>query len=77
MTTDLASLAAKLTEAQRRAVLDARDLMATNDGYSFFTVRHTGELWPPGIAQFLTLKTDRLTPLGLSLRAYLESCHDA
>lgn len=70
--TDLSKLAAGLSKAQREAVLAASDKMSDHGGYPYLTVRHTGEPWPMGIAQFLTLKTDRLTPLGLQLRAYLE-----
>lgn len=65
-------IAGQLTEAQREAIVNAADKMSSHGGYPYFTVRHTGEPWPVGIAEFLTLKTDRLTPLGLSVRAILK-----
>lgn len=66
-----AEIATTLTEAQREAVLGATDLMSHHGGYAFFAVRHTGEAWPEGMATFLTLHEDRLTPLGLAVRAIL------
>lgn len=72
MTDDLDALAKGLTKAQRESILAAQDVMSSHAGYPFFTVKHTGDLWPFGVAEFLTLKTDRLTPLGLRLRAHLE-----
>lgn len=75
--TDLSQLAKSLTKAQREAVMDAEDMMSSHGGYPFLTVRHTGAPWPhPGMAEFLTLKTDRLTPLGLALRAHLKGQSD-
>ncbi len=70
--TDIAQIAAGLTDAQRRAILSAKDLMFSHDGYPFFSVKHTGEPWPEGVAQFLTISTDRLAPLGLAVREHLE-----
>lgn len=67
-----AEIAAKLTKAQRESILGAQDMMNSHGGYPYFTVRHTGKPWPMGIAQFLTLKTDRLSPLGLAVRAELQ-----
>lgn len=72
MTDDLDALAKGLTKAQRESILAAQDVMSSHTGYPFFTVNHTGDPWPFGVAEFLTLKTDRLTPLGLRLRAHLE-----
>lgn len=69
---DVAKIAAGLTKAQRESILAARDMMSGHGGYPYSTVRHTGECWPIGVAQFLTLKTDRLTLLGLAVRAYLQ-----
>lgn len=70
-------IAAGLTTAQREALIDASDMMSNHGGYPFYTARHTGEPWPMGVAQFLTLKTDRLTPLGIAVRDYLRSqAHD-
>jgi hypothetical protein len=71
-----AEIAKGLTKAQREALLGAADLMSSHGGYSFLTVQHTGEPWPEGIAQFLTLREDRLTPLGLAVRAELERMKD-
>jgi hypothetical protein len=65
-------IAGQLTEAQRAAIVNATDKMSSHGGFPYLTVRHTGEPWPVGIAEFLTLKTDRLTPLGLSVRAILK-----
>ena len=72
MTQTPEQIAAGLTKAQRESILAAQDVMSIHAGYPFFTVKHTGDLWPFGVAEFLTLKTDRLTPLGLRLRAHLE-----
>lgn len=74
--TDLDKLAKSLTKAQREAIMSARDIMSHHGGYPYFTVRNTGEMWPCGIAQFLTLKTDRLTPLGIALRNHLKGQND-
>jgi len=74
--TDAATIARGLTKAQRDAVICATDCMSNHGGYPFFTVRHTGEPWPMGMAEFLTLKTDRLTQLGLAVRAELERIAD-
>ena len=71
MADEIARIVAGLTKAQREALLSATDAMSSHGGYPFFTVRHTGEPWPQGIAQFLTRSIDRLTPLGLAVRARL------
>jgi hypothetical protein len=70
---DPRGIAKGLTKAQRDSILSATDLMSNHGGYPYLTVRHTGEPWPMGIATFLTLKTDRLSPLGLAVRAILEN----
>jgi len=70
--TDVAGIVEGLTKAQRRSILDAQDMMSNHGGYPFFTVRITCQPWPEGVAQFMTLNTDRLTPLGLAVRALLE-----
>ena len=70
--TDIDAVIAGLTKAQREAIRTAADRMSNHGGYPFFTVRHTGEPWPMGVAQFLTLKNDRLTRLGLAIRARLK-----
>ena len=69
---DIAKIAEGLTEAQRELILNARDQMSSYGGYPFFTVDfQSGEPWPEGVAQFLTLTRDRLTPLGLAVRNHL------
>ena len=73
---DPREIAKGLSPAMRESILNATDLMSNHGGYPYFTVRHTGEPWPMGIATFLTLKTDRLSPLGLAVRAILENEHD-
>ena len=70
--TDPHIAAAGLTKAQKRALLDAEDMTSNHGGYPFLTVRLTSEPWPMGLAEFLTLKTDRLTSLGLAVRAILQ-----
>jgi hypothetical protein len=69
---ELARLARGLTTKQWNSIVNAKDMMSNHGGYAFLTVHHTGELWPMGIAEFLTLKTDRLTPLGLALRDWIK-----
>lgn len=71
--TDVAVVAGKLSPRQREAIKDAADMMSSHKGYPFLTVAHTGEPWPEGVAQFLTLRSDRLTRLGLAVRAHLLS----
>ena len=68
----VAEVAAKLTKAQRAAIIGARDLMSSHGGYAFLSVEtQPGQTWPQGVAQFLTLTSDRLTPLGLAVRQHL------
>lgn len=62
-------IAAALSEAQRRAVIDGRWL---GSGVTQMFVVDFTEPWPAPIAQFLTLGTDRLNDLGLAVRAILE-----
>lgn len=71
--TEAEKIAAGLTKAQREAILSASDMMSNHGAYPFFTVNVTGEPWPQGVAQFLTLRSDRLTPLGLAVRAFLQA----
>ena len=71
MTSDVEAVANSLSKAQREAVLGATDMMSSHGGYPFFVVEHTGEPWPAGVAQFLSVWKDRLTPLGLAVRAHL------
>lgn len=72
-------IAENLTRAQRRSIMEAEDMMSNHGGYPFFTARITCNPWPEGVAQFLTRNSDRLTPLGLAVRAILlskETEHD-
>jgi len=69
---EIETLVKGLTEAQRASIVNAVDLMSNYGGYPFMTVSVTNDPWPAGIAQFLTLNSDRLTPLGLQVRDYLE-----
>lgn len=71
MTSDAQRIAEGLSEAQRRAILDAQDMHSNHGGYPFFTVEFA-EPWTAPVAQFLTLRTDRLTPLGLQVRQILQ-----
>ena len=73
MTDHIDGIIAGMSEAEKRAVLGAKDLMSNHGGYPFMTVEVGHDPWPEGIAQFLTLKADRLTPLGLAVRARLEA----
>ncbi|MBK61639.1 MAG: hypothetical protein CL575_01605 [Altererythrobacter sp.] len=69
MTDDVQKVVDGLTEAQRRALCNAQDMMSGHGGYPFLTVEFIpGECWPEGVAQFLTLTRDRLTPLGIAAR---------
>lgn len=71
---DVEAIVRDLTPGQREAIISARDLMSNHGGYPFFEVdATTGTPWPQGIAQFLTIRWDRLTPLGLAVRTYLLS----
>lgn len=69
---DVEAIAKGLSKAQRKAIVGASDMMSNHAGYPFLTVEFTGEPWPEGVAQFLTIKSDRLTPLGLVVRKYLK-----
>ena len=68
---DAETIAKGLTKAQVAALFGATDMMSNHGGYPFFVVQHTGEPWPAGIAQFLSVWKDRLTPLGLEVRRHL------
>jgi len=70
---EIERVAKGLTEAQRASIVNAVDLMSNYGGYPFMTVSVTNDPWPAGIAQFLTLNSDRLTPLGLQVRDYLKA----
>lgn len=68
----IAEIAGKLTAAQKRSILDAADLHSDFGGYPFFMARITDAPWPGGVASFLNLHHDRLTPTGLAVRTYLQ-----
>lgn len=70
---EVQKIAESLTDEQRTSIMQATDLMSNHGGYPFFTVRFTGDPWPEGVAQFLTLISDRLTELGLVVRSHLLS----
>lgn len=63
--------AAALTDRQRKAIIGATDIMSNHGGYPFYTVEFT-DPWTEPVAQFLTLRADRLTPLGLAVRQHLK-----
>lgn len=71
MSGEVERVVAALTDRQRAAILGARYLFSSHGGYPFFAVDYT-DPWTVPVAQFLTLTTDRLTPLGLAVRAYLK-----
>ena len=68
---EVARIAKGLTKAQREAIVGATDLMSSHGGYPFFAAKVTQVPWPEGVATFLTLSADRLTRLGLAVRAHL------
>jgi|GEM_PF-2208443 len=68
----VAEIARGLTKAQRAALVSACTTHSDVGGEPFVTVDFT-DPWPAPIAQFVTVRTDRLTPLGLAVRAYLQS----
>ncbi len=67
----IAEIAAGLTKAQRRSIASANMTHPNIGGEPFVTVDITCQPWPQGVATFLTLNTDRLTPLGLRVRQHL------
>ena len=71
---DLAELARGLTEAQRRLIADA---ISTVDGRTLVVSASASGAgpWPQGVTEYYSWAMDRLTPLGLSLRTYLEQQH--
>ncbi len=70
MQSEAERIAAGLPDDQRRAIIGATDLMSSHGGFPFFVVDFT-QPWNAPVAQFLTLKSDRLTPLGLAVREVL------
>ena len=69
---DPAEIARRLTKEQRESILAAQDMMFSRHGYPVFAVGVTDDPWPQGVTNFLTIKRDTLTPLGLAVRAELE-----
>lgn len=67
--TDIAAIAKGLTKAQREALAGATWIHP--GGMDPICLVKFTDAWPQGLAQFVTMRTDRLTPLGLSVRAYL------
>jgi hypothetical protein len=63
-------IAEGLSEAQRQAMLSARWIHPGGQD-PICLVDFTGP-WTAPVAQFFTVTTDRLTPLGLSARQILE-----
>lgn len=68
---DVDRIVAGLSQRQREAITGATDMFSDHGGYPFFTVPFLACPWPEGVAQFITLHRDRLTPLGLAVRARL------
>lgn len=65
---EVALVAGKLTRAQREAILAARQ---HGDGETSFMAVAFTDPWSAPVAEFFTLTTDRLTPLGLAVRKHL------
>ena len=63
------SIARGLSPAQREAILNARWI---GSGETQMCLVDFTDPWPAPVAQFLTLRTDRLTPLGLAVREALK-----
>lgn len=70
-------IAAGLTKAQRDSIVNATDLHSDFGGYPFFMARITDTPWPQGVATFLNLRHDRLTPTGLAVRAIIQEQSNA
>lgn len=68
---DPAIIATMLTQAQRDAVVDGRWIHPGGMD-PIYLVDFNGEPWPQGVAEFFAFRTDRLTNLGMEVRAYLE-----
>jgi hypothetical protein len=67
---NIEALAERLTDAQRKAILDASWIYP--GGQEPICIVQYTEPWAEPVAQFFTLRSDRLTPLGLQVRAHLE-----
>ena len=67
---EVARIAVQLSDRQIDAILAAR---WHGSGETHFATVDFVDPWPEGVAQFFKLHTDRLTPLGLRVRSYLQS----
>lgn len=71
----VAEIAGCLSKAQREALITACTTHPSVGGSHFVTCDFAGT-WPvPGLATFLTLKTERLTDLGLAVRNFIQGTH--
>ncbi len=70
----VAQIAGKLTKAQREALLLGRWIAP--GGQEPFVVVALTPPWPPGICQFFTLHSDRLTDLGVALWRALQAAEE-
>lgn len=74
---DIAAIAAGLTKVQADKLCSV--MWHGSGTTSFATVECTGPALPASLVHMMTLRWDRLTPLGLAVRAHLaqqESTHD-
>lgn len=67
----VAGIVKSLTKAQREALLEPQ-WIHPGGMTPIALVNVTDEPWPQGVAQFFTLRTDSLTPLGLAVRSALK-----
>jgi hypothetical protein len=67
--TDLDTIIAGLSAAQREAIIHARWIHP--GGQRPIALVKLEAPWPQGVAQFFTMTTDSLTPLGLAVRSAL------
>lgn len=70
MTSEAERIAAGLTDRQKEAIIGACTTHSDVGGEPFVTVDYT-DPWTAPIAQFLSLRTDRLNKLGLAVRSIL------
>ncbi len=75
MPDEIDAIIARMSEAQKDAVVNAEDMHSSHGGYAFMAVKFCGR-WNDPIAEFLTLRMDRLSPLGLAVRARLKENTD-
>lgn len=70
MQTDPAEIAAKLSHEQRQAIIASRWIHP--GGQEPMCLVDFVPVWPEGVAQFFSFRTDRLTPLGQQVAAILK-----